>query len=167
MKELKEVKNEFHHIVLEMAKVQLLLDAAQKEEDFTKDKLHSSEAFREQLTNAKASQKKKKPKEDRGKTKDISLALFQEGLSVDEVADRRSLVRGTIEGHLTHFIKDGIITTERLIDGKKLKNILTVIAVIKSTTSSEVKEKLGNEYSYNEIKIALAHHAFINSKNDI
>lgn len=166
LKELNEVKNEFHHLILEMAKVQLLLDAAQKKEDFTKDQLYASEAYKEQLTNAKTDIKKKKPKEDRGKTKDVSLDFYKEGLSVDEIAEKRNLVRGTIEGHLAHFVREGVITTERLISNEKLENILTVIAVIKSTSSSAIKEKLGSEYSYSEIKIALAHHDFINSEDE-
>ena len=166
LKELTEVKNEFHHLVLEMTKVQLLLDAAQKKEDFTKEQLYSSEAYKEQLANAKAGGKKKKSKEDKLNTKNVSLGFFQEGLSIDEIAEKRNLVRSTIEGHLAHFVKEGVITTERLISQEKLENIMTVIAVIKSTSSYAVKEKLGNEYSYSEIKIALAHHAFINHEND-
>lgn len=165
LKELNELKNEFHHPILEMAKIQLLLDAAQNNQEFTKDQLYSSEAFREQLTNAKTS-KSKKSKEGKGKTKDISLNFFQEGLSVDEIAEKRGLVSGTIQGHLAYFVKEGIITTERLISSEKQENILTVISKINSTSSSAIKEKLGSEYSYGDIRIVLAHHFFANSKNE-
>ena len=110
--------------------------------------------------------KSKKSKEGKGKTKDISLNFFQEGLSVDEIAEKRGLVSGTIQGHLAYFVKEGIITTERLISSEKQENILTVISKINSTSSSAIKEKLGSEYSYGDIRIVLAHHFFANSKNE-
>ena len=162
LKELQEVKNEFHRYVLEISKVQLLLEAAQQKEDFTKAKLYSSEAYNEQLTAMPKPRKKKKAKEDRSNTKEVSLKFFQEGLSLDEIAEKRNFVRSTIEGHLAYFVKKGIITTERLIPDEKLKNILTVIEAIDSISSSAIKEKLGDEYGYGEIKIVLAHYAFLN-----
>lgn len=161
LKELGEVRNEFHHRILEMSKLQLLLDAALNKEDFTKAKLQSSGAYKEQLATL-PSGKRKKTKEAKIDTKQASLTLFQEGLSLDEIAERRNLVRTTIEGHLAHFVKDGVIPVDRLISAEKLDNILTVIKTIDSTLSSAVKEKLGDEYTYSEIKIALAHHAFTN-----
>lgn len=165
VKELREVKNDFNRFILEMAKVQLLLEAAQKNETFTKDQLNSSKAYKEQVDQAKAAGRKKKSKEKGPNTKVVSLELFKKGLSVEEIAEKRNLVPGTIQGHLAHFVREGIISTERLISEEKLKNILTVIDVIKSTSSSEVKAKLGDEYSYNDIKIAQAHYAYTNSEN--
>ena len=61
LKELTEVRNEFHHLILEMSKVQMLLDAAQKKEDFTKEQLYASEAYKEQLVSVEIDKKRKKP----------------------------------------------------------------------------------------------------------
>lgn len=164
LKELGEVRNEFHHRVLEISKLQLLLEAAQKKEDFTKAQLYASDAYKEQLSSVVSSVRKKKttnpkaPKEAKIDTKEVSLQLFNEGLSLEEIAERRSFVRTTIQGHLAHFVKEGIITTERLIDAEKLETILKAIKEADSTLSSAVKEKLGDAYTYSEIKIALAYH---------
>lgn len=172
LKELGEVRNDFHHRVLEISKIQLLLEAAQKKEDFTKAQLQESEAYKEQLSAVPSSVRSRKikgaktPKEAKVNTKDVSLQLFNEGLSLDEIAERRNFVRTTIQGHLAHFVQEGIITTDRLIDPEKLENIMKVIKAVDSTLSSAIKEKLGDDYSYSEIKIALAHHAFTQPKSD-
>jgi uncharacterized protein YpbB len=94
------------------------------------------------------------------------LKLFNESLSIDQIAERRNLAQSTIEGHLSHFVKEGVIPVERLIAAEKLENILAVIDAIDSISFSGIKEKLGNEYTYGEIKIVLAHHAFSNPVND-
>ena len=91
------------------------------------------------------------------------MKLFNEGLSIDQIAERRNLVQSTIEGHLSHFVKEGVIPVDRLISAEKLKNILAIIKAIDSISFSAIKDKLGNEYSYGEIKITLAHHAFSES----
>lgn len=169
LKELGQVRNEFHHRVLEISKLQLLLEATQKKQDFTKAQLYASEAYNEQLASVPTSERRKKtlrtktPKEAKVNTKDVSLQLFNEGLSLDEIAKRRNFVRSTIQGHLAHFVQEGIITTERLIDAEKLKKILKAIKELDTTLSSAVKEKLGDNYSYSEIKIGLAHYAFTES----
>ena len=162
LKELSEVRNEFHHRVLEMSKVQLLLEAAQKKEDFTKAKLYASEAYKEKFAGLPLG-RKKKIKEDKHNTKEASLKLFHEGLSINDIAERRNLVHTTIEGHLSHYVKEGVIPVDRLISNEKLKDILAIIEAIDSISFSAIKEKLGNEYTYGEIKITLAHHAFSES----
>jgi len=162
LKELTGIKNEFHKFILASAKVRLLLDAAQKNESLTKDKLQDQDEYKKATEDAKVHSKPKKTREPKGKTKEISLSFFKEGLSVEEIAEKRGLVPGTIAGHLAYYVKEGDITPERLISEEKLKNILTVIDIINSTSSQEIIEKLGSEYSYMDIKIALAHYAFTN-----
>lgn len=171
LKELGQVRNDIHHRVLEISKLQLLLEANQKKQDFTKAQLYDSEAYKEQLTAVPTRERRKKtlrtktPKEAKVDTKQVSLQLFREGLSLDKIAERRSLVRGTIEGHLAHFVKEGIVTADRLIDAERLKKIMKTIDESDTTLSSAVKEKLGGEYSYSEIKIGLAHYAFTESRD--
>lgn len=95
------------------------------------------------------------------------MKLFNEGLSIDLIAKRRNLVQSAIEGHLSHFVKEEVTPIDCLISAEKFENILAVIDEIHSISFSGIKEKLGNEYSYGEIEIVLAHHAFSNPVNDV
>jgi len=42
------------------------------------------------------------------------------------------------------------------VSQEKIDNIRAVICEVNSTTFSEVKEKLGDEYSYSDIRFAVA-----------
>lgn len=85
-------------------------------------------------------------------TKEISLDLFLDGLSVDEIAQKRGMVAGTIFGHLIHFV--GMqVEAEDLIDGAKLDKLLQVLREHDGKSSSEIKMILGNDFSYPDIKL--------------
>ncbi|MEQ8240256.1 MAG: helix-turn-helix domain-containing protein [Cyclobacteriaceae bacterium] len=99
-----------------------------------------------------------KPKKiSRGETKFISLALFKEGKNIEAIAEERGLVPGTIESHLCNFIETGEVKVTDIVDPEKLKNILTVIKELNTEepSSADIKSKLGDDYSYGEIKATL------------
>jgi hypothetical protein len=94
----------------------------------------------------------------RGETKRISLELFLQGKSIEEIAEERKLVPGTIESHLASFIPSGEVTVDQLVSAEKINMIEKVIEHLgEEAKSGEVKEKLGDEFSYGEIKAVLAH----------
>ncbi len=94
-----------------------------------------------------------KPK--KGETRSISLAMFKEGKTTDEIAAMRSLTKGTIEGHLLEFIKTGEVDVTAFIAAEKIEAILKTVNETGAAVTSVYKEKLGDDYSYNEIKAAL------------
>lgn len=110
---------------------------------------------------AKPKAKKKEPAEKKPKvdTKDVTLALFNEGKTPMEIAKERKMTQATIETHLAHFIAKGEINADKVIPKRKLAEILNVIRDIKSVKLNDIKDKLGRGYEYSEIKIAIA--AFI------
>lgn len=108
---------------------------------------------------AKVKREKELPKKPaKGETKRISLELFQQGKSIEEIAEERKLVPGTIEGHLANFIPSGEIRLDQLVSAEKIAMIEKVIEHLgEEAKSGEIKEKLGDEFSYGEIKAVLAH----------
>nr|WP_288811369.1 helix-turn-helix domain-containing protein [uncultured Sphingobacterium sp.] len=85
-------------------------------------------------------------------TKDISLEMFKEGMSISDIAGKRGMVAGTIYGHLINFVGTEVEATE-LIDQEKLDRILAVIRANPDKSSSELKMLLGADIDYPDIKI--------------
>jgi len=104
---------------------------------------------------AKASAKEKVPKAD---TKDLSLQLHKAGKSIAEIAKERKLVIGTVEAHLAHYIAIQEISPKDVIDNRKLKKILSAIKELKTLQLNPIREHLGRDYTFGEIKIGLAAH---------
>jgi uncharacterized protein YpbB len=94
-----------------------------------------------------------KPK--KGETRFISLRLFKEGNKVGDIAKMRGLTISTIEGHLISFIITDDINIGDIISKNKIENILNAIKENPDSSSSSIKEKLGNDYSYNDIKAVM------------
>ena len=126
-----------------------LVSAMRRNESFSKDQLDTDERY-----NKLTEPYKNKIK---GDTKLITLALHKEGLKVEEISAKRQLAESTIASHLAHFIEEGEIDVFSLISKKKLKNILIVSNTIQSEQLSPIKSKLGDEYTYEEIRYAIAH----------
>jgi len=97
----------------------------------------------------------KDPKLKKGETRRISLALFKENKSVAEIAKLRSLSPVTIENHLISFIGTGEMGIQELVPEEKLSPILEAIRAAANDFIGPVKEKLGDSYSYLEIKAVM------------
>lgn len=92
-----------------------------------------------------------------GSTFEETLRLFRAGYGIDEIAGMRRMAATTIHGHLCRYIASGEIEAEQLMNTDKLPEIIRV-AEIKGTASlREIKEELGDDYSYDEIRTAIAH----------
>jgi len=92
-------------------------------------------------------------------TKQFTLDLFDRGYSVAEIAERRGLKKGTIETHLAHYVREGILPLERLVSQEKAEVILSALRGDSSLTA--IKQRLGGAYSYGEIRLVLAHRDFL------
>ncbi|AXY76747.1 helicase [Paraflavitalea soli] len=94
-----------------------------------------------------------KPK--KGETKIISLQLFKEGKNIAAIAALRGMAVSTIEGHLVQFIATGEINIEDIVPEHKIVPILEALEAAGGTSSSAAKEKLGEDYSYSEIRAVM------------
>jgi hypothetical protein len=91
-------------------------------------------------------------------TKELSLMYFRQGLTPQEIARKRNLTESTIIGHLAFFVEKGELEIFELISQSKSDVISHYIRKKgEAETISDIKNKLGNNYSYSEIKLVMAH----------
>ncbi|MGI8467590.1 MAG: DNA helicase RecQ [Pyrinomonadaceae bacterium] len=90
-------------------------------------------------------------------TYNITLDMFQSGLSIAEIAESRELAKSTIETHLVRFIQSGEVRLENLVSAEKAETIKNAIIKLNSNGAiAPVKEFLGEDYSYGEIRAVMA-----------
>jgi uncharacterized protein YpbB len=100
-------------------------------------------------------EKAKKSEKKKADTKELSYQLFKMGKSVEEIALERQLAKSTIEGHLLHYIQIGQIAITELVTPKKITIIQNAIKQIESDDLKLLKEHLGEEISYMEIRMVV------------
>jgi hypothetical protein len=89
-----------------------------------------------------------------GESQRLSLELFKEGKSIDDIAQERSLSPSTIEGHLIGFIGTEVYL-HQIVDPDKSEQITKVIESLKEPALGAVKAKLGDEFSYSDIRAVM------------
>ena len=90
-------------------------------------------------------------------TRQVTLALFEEGLSIEEIAKERNLKTSTIASHLAELIEAGEqIDVDRLLSPERYQTIVAAIEQVEENALKPVKELLGENYSYEDIRIARA-----------
>ncbi|MDR3567964.1 MAG: helix-turn-helix domain-containing protein [Syntrophobacteraceae bacterium] len=90
-------------------------------------------------------------------SRQLTCELFDKGLSVDQVARERGLAPSTIEAHLASLVEAGRIDIGRLLSEEKLKAIDSQLMERKDRPLGEIKQALGENYSYGEIRLVQAH----------
>ena len=89
----------------------------------------------------------------KGETMRISLQMFQDGKSVEEIAIDRGFAVNTIQGHLLSFIPTGEMQVENFVSQEKMQVILDFYKNNPDVKGlSEVKDALGEDISYVEIR---------------
>lgn len=90
-------------------------------------------------------------------TKRVSLELFRCQATVPQIAAQRGLAISTIEGHLAFFVAQGDLEIGKVVADEKRRTIEQKIADLRTESLKELKTALGDNYSYGEIKLVLAH----------
>jgi ATP-dependent DNA helicase RecQ len=104
-------------------------------------------------------EQKKRTKRDAGgnSTYDISLDMYKSGLSIEEIAESRGMAKSTIETHLIRFIQSGEVMLDDLVLERKIEPIRNAVLRLNAGFAvAPVKEFLGEDYSYGEIRAVLA-----------
>lgn len=110
---------------------------------------------------AKQKSKEKTTKQPKVDTKEASFILFQSGKSVSEIASLRSMVTTTIEGHLAHYVTLGELNALQFVKQEKLDKVISFLEEGEDNPAlSPIKEKLGPDFSYAEIRFAVAYRNF-------
>ena len=86
-----------------------------------------------------------------------TLDLYKENMSIDEMAMTRNLKPDTIITHLCFLQENGVkINIDKFVDHKKQKEIKEVFQKIGEKKLSLIKDSLGDNYSWTEIKLTLS-----------
>lgn len=86
-----------------------------------------------------------------------TLQLYQQGKTLAEMAQERSLKISTIATHLEDLIAAGYeIEMDRFVESDRQDEIAEVIERIGSVSLSLIREQLGNTYTYEEIRLVRA-----------
>lgn len=85
-------------------------------------------------------------------TKEVSYDMYSEGKNVREIAALRNLSQTTIESHLAHYVGLGMLDLKEFVERKKIKKIKEQFKKHGTDSLNPVKEALGNDYSYSELR---------------
>ena len=87
----------------------------------------------------------------------ITLGLHQQGLTIEGIANARNLAISTVYSHFSNLIEmKQPVEISTLIATEKRQEIIKVIDIKGDVSLNPLKSMLGNNYSYNEIKIVRA-----------
>ncbi|PTB97670.1 helicase [Marivirga lumbricoides] len=162
LKELEELALQIKAAYLTINKVNVVVSSAAENRIPTKKDLYQSAVYQEEKEKKPAKKAKKK---DKTPTSEISYKMFKEGKSIEEICKERALVPGTIMGHLSKYISSGELKAEQFIDEVKLEQIGKVIEKVGMDSYGEIKSLLGDEFGYEDIKVAVAHYGYLKSKD--
>jgi hypothetical protein len=98
-----------------------------------------------------------KPKTPRTDTRQISLELFEKGMTLAQIAEARGFVLATIEGHMAHWVENGKVAIDLLLPPEKRQTIEQELSRLQGKPFGQIKHALGDEVSFGEIKLVQAH----------
>jgi ATP-dependent DNA helicase RecQ len=84
----------------------------------------------------------------------LTLQLHQQGLNIAEIAERRGFAASTVCTHLSELIEmNQPVALNKLVRAEKQQIIIKAIEAIGDNALKPIKEYLGDDYSYDEIKL--------------
>ncbi len=168
-----------------ISKSSFLIEAIITNKEFTGDEvkklytdLHRDEQIKELLTStgtvdSDEPAKERKPrirkpkgeKKEKVDTKMETLKLYKQGIKINEIAIARGMAETTIEGHLAHFVVKGELKAIDFISAEKSERIISAAKKLNTLFFGQIKQAVGDEYTYSEIKFAVAGYLSTNPEN--
>lgn len=111
----------------------------------------------------------KSPKRQKGDSALETKALFDQGMSPEDIAKERNLAISTVYGHLAELVGQGVLDASQFIDEEKYNTILDYFESTFDPQIGVAREVLGNDYRYGEIKavlVELQREGFFNNPPD-
>jgi hypothetical protein len=91
----------------------------------------------------------------KGHTYMVSLELFKQGMTIEAIAKKREMAVSTIESHATVWLKRGEVKLQELLSEEKAERIVAAVKDAAEKTAGSVKQQLGDEASWAEIRWVL------------
>lgn len=102
---------------------------------------------------------RKKNKEKEKSTYEVTLELFNSGMTVENIAKERGLAVGTIESHLAKHIETGRISIYSFMPKEDVGVILNEIGKMPQDFSlKDLFDKLEGRFSYGKLRAVMNHH---------
>lgn len=92
---------------------------------------------------------------DLGASVSRTKELIEEGLSIDEIAAKRSMARSTIEQHVAELVLKGYADAKDFMSEEHYETILEYFTETQDSSLGAAKDVLGEEYSWGELRIVL------------
>ena len=102
----------------------------------------------------------------KGATKDITLKLYRDGLTIKAISEIRSMAASTIETHLAHWIKEGEIPITDLMKEEKVVQMMDSFDNIRFESFGDLRVKMGYDVSYGELYQIKAHRTWLETKDE-
>jgi ATP-dependent DNA helicase RecQ len=84
----------------------------------------------------------------------VTLQFYQQGLSVEEIAQKRGFSPRTIVTHLSELLEmKQPVDIDRLVSPEQQKLILQAMQTVGDDSLKTIREHLGEEYGYEEIQL--------------
>lgn len=160
--------------VLRLLKAKLMIEILVKGETISKEKLSSDEikyyrinkmeTVTQEFKKVKITliddeedidryAKKEKKKEPKKSTIQETFELWQQQLSVAEIASIRKLTEQTIGGHLAKLIEAKSIKISEVLPEDKIVELAEAFKGFEGNSVTELKEKYGEKFSWDELKM--------------
>ena len=131
------------------------VDFLEAVQNYCEENNHDS---RIELKTPKRTRKKRvKRNSDGESTYSLSLKMFRGGTTIEEIAKQREISSNTVETHLIKYIPSGEVKLTELVSEHKIETIRNAIIETGAEQGiGQIKEILGEDYTYNEIRAVIA-----------
>ncbi|QYJ69023.1 helix-turn-helix domain-containing protein [Flavobacterium litorale] len=98
--------------------------------------------------------KKKKPKVPKKSTLEETFELWQQKLSIPEIAAKRKLTETTIQSHFAGLIQQGKVKVTDALPNDKIEALKAAFADFKEgQTLTDIKQKSGDQFTWGELRL--------------
>ncbi|HUH74260.1 MAG TPA: helix-turn-helix domain-containing protein [Chitinophagales bacterium] len=190
LEELEEIEEEHIKIILGLKKNQQLLKVLKEDQPINKITLHNTfvgqykinkinllteklkeesqeilkdlEEEEDDVDEIKSYRKKSTTKNSKTPTHLITLELWNQHKDLEKVAKERNLNKTTIFGHLTKLVGEQQVNISELIPINQLYEMDSLYtSTLSGLSLKEMKEIVGDTYSYNELKLLMVYRNLI------
>ena len=96
--------------------------------------------------------KAKKPTHKKGESAEQSYKLFLQGQNISQICSQRNLSHNTVFNHIFSQVDSDKIDRQRFVSDEKFQQIKKAWQEIGGDKLKPIKESLGDDYSYQEIR---------------
>lgn len=112
----------------------------------------------------KKRKRREKEKVEKIPSEEITLSLINQGKTLQEIADERGLVLGTIYTHLAKLIHAKKIDIAQYVDADLLDRVMSILNTTPEISNSELFEFLEGSATYDDLRLIRAYQLSINNQ---